>query len=374
MKPLSIYVHIPFCASKCAYCDFLSFPGTQDDYGRYIDALLSEIETKAAELRDYEVKTVFIGGGTPTLLAPEQLCRIIRTIEKNYKCGRLMEITVEANPKTVSYESLLALRSSGVNRLSFGLQSNNNRLLRLMGRIHDCQTFEKNYSDAGRAGFTNINVDIMFALPSQPLDEWESTLRYVIAKNPAHISAYGLSLEEGTPLYDAVSKGELALPDEDTYLEMYRSAKRALKNAGYERYEISNYAKPGFICRHNMTYWRCGEYVGYGLGASSYIGSVRFRNVRALGRYLDREFVRQEEQIIAGNETVSEFMFLGLRTVGGVSESEFEHRFGAPVNVFYSQKADSLINAGVLARENGRLLLTERGTEVSNRVFAEFLL
>lgn len=404
-KPLSMYIHIPFCMKKCLYCDFLSAPATWQERESYVEALLREIEEMAPFCRGYEVNTVFFGGGTPSLLSDVQLERIMQTVKNRYDVGKGAEISMECNPATASLETLKAYRRSGINRLSIGLQSAQDKELKALGRIHDYVQFLHTYEEAKAAGFTNINIDLMAALPGQTLASYEDTLQKIIALNPTHISAYSLIVEEGTPFYEkygkegAPEKGEL--PDEDTEREMYYRTEKRLQEAGYERYEISNYAKKGSECRHNLTYWTGKDYVGFGIGAASFFKGYRYKNISEIETYkqllqrapekmhkrLSQEkstsaasFMPQifgwHEQIqqISEKESMEEFMFLGLRLKRGVSKQEFWDKYGRSMEKVYPGVLEKLKNEGLLLQVEDRICLTKKGTDLANYVMAEFLL
>ena len=282
---LSLYVHIPFCVRKCLYCDFLSGPQSADVQEQYVEALCREIQETSPEYREFQVVSVFIGGGTPSVLQPEQTIRIMETMKNCFALTDTCEISMEMNPGTVTPEKMKAYRACGINRISIGLQSANDEELKALGRIHTYADFLKAYEMAVEAGFTNINVDLMSAIPEQTMDSYQETLRKVLAlqPQPAHISAYSLIVEEGTPFYEQ----ELNLPDEDTERRMYEITDDILRGAGYHRYEISNYAKEGKECFHNKVYWQRGNYLGLGIGSASLIRNVRFHNVTDISSYVN---------------------------------------------------------------------------------------
>lgn len=381
-QPLELYIHIPFCVRKCLYCDFLSFPAGEETQERYVAQLISEITAMGAiYASDYQVVSIFLGGGTPSILHSEQTSRIMQAVKTSFEWAADAEVTTEANPGTVDLEKLRVYLASGINRLSLGLQSTEDRELKALGRIHTFDEFKKSFAMAREAGFTNINVDLMSALPGQTEASYRGTLETVLALNPEHISAYSLIIEEGTPFYDRCE--ELDLPDEDEERTMYHDTKTILKERGYERYEISNYARQGYECRHNIGYWTGVPYLGMGLGASSYIGGERFMSEPDLSAYLltepsafsgrrhhrDRHLQTQKEQI-------EEFMFLGLRLTAGVSGVEFQRRFGVSLKSAYGPVITRLIKNGLLEQHpsSDRLRLTEYGIDVSNTVLCEFLL
>lgn len=378
-KELELYVHIPFCVSKCGYCDFLSAPADLGTQQAYVKALVTEIKARAVSLSRYRVRTVFFGGGTPSLLPGDLLGQILAAIRQAFELFVDAEITIEANPGTFDEEKLRAYRNMGINRMSIGLQSADDRELKLLGRIHTYGQFETGYRLARAVGFTNISVDLMSALPEQTEKSWETTLNRVIDLGPEHISAYSLIIEEGTPFYELYTgPGEYKLPDEDAERRMYYRTRELLTSAGYCRYEISNYAKPGYESRHNSGYWTGVEYLGLGLGASSYMENTRFSNTRDLKEYLEnsenpakiqREFHLQTEQ-----DSMEEFMFLGLRMTKGIDTREFGKRFGRTIDSVYGEVLIRLAGQGLIAGNGERLWLTDYGIDVSNTVLAEFLL
>ena len=375
-KSMELYLHIPFCARKCAYCDFLSFSCGTEIQKRYVAQLIEEIKTASAGFRDTSVTSVFVGGGTPSILRSEEIVRIFDVLRNTFNIEETAEISMEANPGTVTKEKLLDYRKAGINRLSFGLQSADNGELKALGRIHTYEEFLESYHMARACGFDNINVDLMSALPGQTVDSWLETLKKVAALEPEHISAYSLIIEEGTPFYELYGedRGENLLPDEDSEREMYHQTKTVLKELGYERYEISNYAKPGFECRHNVGYWTNVPYLGLGLGASSCIDGCRFQNTSDLEEYLNGGAgVRHEELALSEQDMQEEYFFVGLRMVRGVSLKQFEEQFGIPADQVYPGLLERLVREGVVEQVGDMFRLTEYGMDVSNYVMAEFL-
>lgn len=397
-RELELYFHIPFCVRKCLYCDFLSAPADGETIGKYMEALLAETEGSALSYQDYTVTSIFLGGGTPSVVPVEHLERLMAAVRGRYRLAQNAEITIEVNPGTVTEDSLCRFRGAGINRLSIGLQSADDGELVSLGRIHTWEQFVRAFSDARRAGFGNINVDIMSSLPGQTLDKYLNTLEKVLAleEPPEHISAYSLILEEGTPFFERAEKGMLEIPDEDTDREMYLATKEILAREGYRRYEISNYAKEGYECRHNCGYWQRKNYVGFGIGAASLVENVRFRNGADLRAYLaDSLSCREEIQVLSRQEQMEEFMFLGLRMTDGVDCGEFERLFGCGIEDVYGDTIEKNIRDGLLRRDSGiagkegeseqsgcerqeepvqgRLALTEKGLDVSNYVMAQFL-
>ncbi|MDO4321825.1 MAG: radical SAM family heme chaperone HemW [Lachnospiraceae bacterium] len=380
-KELELYVHIPFCVRKCAYCDFLSAPAAFSAQEVYINALKKEIENFPYS-EEYRVTTVFFGGGTPSILPEEWLCGLLELMRRKFYFDANAEVTVECNPGTVDAEKLRSYRKAGINRLSIGLQSADNRELALLGRIHSWEDFCRTYELARAAGFTNINVDLMSALPGQTVSTWEQTLRRVLEKAPEHISAYSLIVEKGTPFYERYhsdvkrrDRGEKpeVLPSEEEERRMYELTEQLLAGVGMHRYEISNYARPGYECRHNKGYWQGIDYAGFGLGASSLLRPVRYRNPEGMQDYLAGDFSKREEELLTREDQMEEFMFLGLRLTQGVLEKEFSERFGAQIDAVYGDVLRRQENLGLLKRDEGRICLTPRGLDLSNAVMAEFL-
>lgn len=383
-KELEIYIHIPFCVKKCAYCDFLSGPQDKETIERYVSRLLEEIQVYASNKHftsDYEVTTIFLGGGTPSVLKAKQIQRIFETLKNSFKISKDAEITIEANPGTVTVEKLEAYKQCGINRISFGLQSTNNEELKLLGRIHTYEEFLESYQLARACGFKNINVDLISAIPKQTVSSWEETLQKVIGLEPEHISAYSLIVEEGTPfakVYGEGCPGEHDLPCEEEERAIYYRTEELLEKAGYHRYEISNYAKKGKECRHNLGYWERKEYQGIGLGAASLINNVRYKNTDDLLYYMehssDLSAIQENVEKLSLQEQMEEFMFLGLRKMEGVSVTEFKNTFGKTMEECYGEQIQKLKEQGLLEQRNARIMLTKQGIDVSNYVFSEFLI
>ena len=370
---ISLYIHIPFCVRKCLYCDFPSFSGMESVFDDYVRMLCREIDETYSDYRGMEVKSIFVGGGTPSVLPPALLGRISDKIFSRFDVDSKAEITIETNPGTLDAKKLGEMKSMYFNRLSMGLQAWQDRLLKKLGRIHTADEFETNFLQARDAGFKNINVDLMFALPAQSLDDWQETLEKVMKLRPEHISAYSLIIEEGTPFFDMFDRGELKETDEVTDRKMYYLAKEMLSDKGYKQYEISNFAKEGFECYHNKVYWRTEEYQGFGLGAHSYAGGVRFHNTYDMKEYLRGEGLRLDKEFLSLQEKQEEFMFMGLRMNEGVSETEFLRRFGESMDSVYGDEIKELISEELLVKKDGRLSLTDRGVDISNSVFEKFI-
>ena len=363
-KMLGIYIHIPFCVRKCKYCDFLSGPAGMDVQKKYVEMLLEEIEQYREVLKNSFTDTIFFGGGTPSILDGED---IVRIMEKLYAAGNISEtaeISIEANPGTVTEEKLLLWKKAGINRISFGLQSADNEELKRLGRIHTWEEFEENYYLARNCGFENINVDLMSALPGQTVKTWKKTMEKVVYLKPGHISAYSLIIEEGTPFYEAYAEHPELLPTEEEEREMYYETKAFLGSKGYERYEISNYAKSGYECRHNLSYWERVDYLGLGLGAASLLGNVRKSNQTELSEYLKGNFKGEEERLSEVN-VMEEYFFLGLRKMQGVD--------WMPYRAQYEKTVQKLVAEGLIEQDGDYIRLTELGIDVSNYVLAEFL-
>ncbi len=393
-EELSLYIHIPFCVRKCGYCDFLSAPADEKARDWYVQALLMEIERyRGTETADRKIKTLYIGGGTPSILSVDQLDCIMQKIKYTFNFCDDIEASMEMNPGTASKEKCRALYQMGINRLSIGLQSTNDMELKTLGRIHSYEDFINTYTWCREAGFQNINVDLMAALPYQTAESYTTGLRKIIRLAPEHISAYSLILEEGTPFYQKYNSGCYPLPDEEQERLMYRETEQILAQAGYERYEISNYAKKGYACRHNLVYWQGGDYLGLGLGSSSYMDGVRFHNITDLNTYVNQGAYVEDREELSVQAKMEEFMFLGLRVMAGVSGTEFEKRFGKTMEDVYGDVLRKHEEEGLLQIERKedrkeaaaaepakgktnieKVMLTTKGVDVSNYVFADFLL
>ena len=376
MKKLGLYIHIPFCVKKCNYCDFLSAPANKQVQIAYMETLQKEIEEKAIEYKEWIVDTVFIGGGTPTSVPHETIVNTMETIKKEFALTKDCEITMECNPGTVTMEAMNAYAAAGINRISIGLQSADDGLLKTLGRIHTYEQFLDSYNYARNAGIQNINVDIMSGLPSQTIEQYTDTLKKVADLGVEHISAYSLIVEEGTPFYKLYEEEKLELPDEDTDREMYYQTGTMLKQYGFLRYEISNYAKNGFECKHNKRYWKRDNYLGIGLGAASFIENTRYKNTEWLDEYLieNKYLEKNEIQNLSKEECMEEFMFLGLRMTKGISKTEFKETFGVLVEDVYGKVIEKLTSQGLIQTKDDFISLTDYGLDVSNSVWVEFLL
>lgn len=377
IKDLGIYIHIPFCVSKCLYCDFFSLPADSGTKNAYIDALCRQIESAAGEVRDgYRVVSVFFGGGTPSILEAGMLMKVLDCVRANFVMAEDCETTVECNPGTVDAVKLGIYRQSGVNRLSFGLQSADDSELRALGRIHTFRDFLESYEAARKSGFDNINVDLMSALPGQTLKSWSRTLKTVAALRPEHISAYSLIIEDGTPLAEAVSadRQALFLPDEETEREMYYLTGEYLEAAGYGHYEISNYARPGRECRHNIIYWKRGDYIGFGAGASSFLNEKRYAAAKDILGYIEAPAKAfGEPETLTASDSMAEFMFLGMRMLCGVKRSDFRQNFGRQLDNVYGEIINKYVRSGHIIDDGETVRLSRTGIDVSNYIFADFI-
>lgn len=364
-----LYIHIPFCVKKCKYCDFVSFENSDYMFDKYIDALLTE----AGEYAGAEADTVFIGGGTPTVLGANQLDRLISGIRKKFRLSADCEITSESNPGTLTGDKIRALFENGVNRVSVGVQSFNDGELSAIGRIHSAKTAYDTVRALADAGFKNINADLMSALPAQTRESLAKTLEMAVSLPLTHISAYSLIIEDGTPIESEYSRGALILPDEDEDREMYADTIDFLAKHGFKQYEISNFAKSGFECKHNIKYWQCREYIGLGAAAHSYIDGRRFYNTSDLSAYADGNYHVSDEIILSERDKISEFMIMGLRMTEGVSRAEFKRRFGIEPERVYGGELGRFTNNGLMKKTESGYALTRRGIDVSNSVLCEFV-
>lgn len=396
-KKLGLYVHIPFCHAKCAYCDFYSQSGATDALmQRYVDAVLLQMEDYSAAARSYTVDSVFIGGGTPTALPVDTMCELLAGIKRNFNLARGAEFTIEANPATVTLASLKKYRKMGVNRISIGLQSAQADELAALSRIHTLEDFEASYKAARQAGFDNISVDVMYGIPLQTADSFARTLDYVASLSPEHISVYGLKIEEGTPF--ARMRDTLILPDEDTEADMYLDCIYNLAARGYRQYEISNFARVGRECRHNLKYWNCDEYLGLGCAAHSYFNNMRFSMKRDMMLYIDcmeadmtkggmltgdgifmeEEHLKKAQPVdemysLSPNERVGEYIMLKLRLAEGISSVEFSARFGLNFDALYGRRLQIYIDNGFMRYDGDRYAFTPKGMYVSNYILSTIL-
>lgn len=373
-----IYIHIPFCVRKCAYCDFLSFPASEEVQKQYGQVLIKEVRSVCQKMADKKegISTVYFGGGTPSLVSADLIERILAVIAESCLLMENAEITLEMNPGTASIEKMKRYRQAGVNRLSIGMQSFQEEELKLLGRIHTPQMAEDAFSMAREAGFSNISLDLMSGLPGQTMEGWKKNLEKAISLSPEHISAYSLIIEEGTPFYERYGE-DWSEEHEELDRQIYEETKAVLGKAGYCRYEISNYAKPGFESRHNSSYWMGIPYYGCGLGAASLVCEgenwIRRSNIRDLAEYLKADQTPEEEEILSREARMEEFMFLGLRMTKGVCTEDFEKRFAESFDEIYGKAAEKLLREGLLEQDGNVLRLTDRGLNLCNYCFEQFL-
>ena len=372
MKELGLYIHIPFCKQKCKYCDFISFSNKESYVEKYIKALKNEVINNKNKAKEYEVTTVYIGGGTPSLIESGYIVEVLKTIKENYNIKKNAEITIEVNPGTVDEEKLKDYFNAGINRLSIGLQTTNNDLLKIIGRIHSYEEFLKTYNLAREVGFKNINVDLMIGLPTQILVDIQDSLEKIIKLKPEHISVYSLIVEEGTLIEKEISKGILKLPDEEQERKEYWMVKKTLEKAGYKHYEISNYAKKGFESKHNLNCWEQKEYLGFGLAAHSYLNKIRYSNTESLEEYLKNNNITIHEKQDKELEE-KEYMLLGLRKIDGIKISEFKNKFvDNPIYVFKNE-LNKLVENNLIKVNVDTIKLTNKGIDLANIVWEEFV-
>ncbi len=368
-----LYIHIPFCKSKCFYCDFNSFAGKDECMAPYFCALDREVEAWSKRLSGKTFDTIYFGGGTPSYAGADFLCGVIASLKNNFDIDPNAEITVECNPGTIGFDGFQDLRQGGVNRLSIGLQSTDDKMLRSLGRIHTADDFEICFDAARCAGFDNISLDLMYGLPDMTMEDWGRTLEKALSFDAEHISVYALKVEDGTPF----SKMELALPNDDLTADMYERAVEVFRRAGYKRYEISNFAKKGSESRHNQKYWRLDDYLGIGAGAYSCIDGVRFSNETDILTYIEKTkqkgFAVCGEEVVSLDEQMSEFVFLGLRCEDGISLSEFEKKFGKKIMDVFGDPIKKYTDYGFLALEGDNLRFLDKGFFVSNQILADFV-
>jgi len=370
----SLYIHVPFCKRKCNYCDFTSYAGKEDLIQEYLESLRSESGYISSLYDKPKIRTVFIGGGTPTLLSEENIKYLFDTISADFEILPGAEVTVEANPGTVTRDKLKTLLSCGANRISLGAQVFNNKLLKKLGRIHMEHEIIDSYNMIKETGFKNVNLDLIFALPGENMKDWRETLEKAIELKPEHISTYNLQIEEGTVFFEEKLEGHLSLPNEDVELEMYTMAIELLRSNDYDQYEISNFAKAGFECEHNKTYWKMLDYIGLGAGAHSYIDGTRIENTSDLNKYLTKNFSEiKKEHKNSKKENMQEFLFLGLRLLDGFSLGDFTNRFGISFREIYRKETEELVSDGLLEINNKNVKLTQKGLYIANEVFKAFL-
>ncbi len=374
---LGLYLHIPYCLHKCGYCDFNSHPENQKESVHYVEALLTELKNYSTTLKNYNVPTVFVGGGTPTILPSIQLKKIFDTIRQNFNLTPDCEITIEANPATIKLETLQEIRAAGYNRISIGVQSFDEKELQLLERVHNEEEIHSTVHRARSANFENLSMDLMFALPDQTIEKWQSHLKHAIAKNPDHLSTYNLTIEPATAFFKLHQKGKLCLPHEDLQLEMYKTTIQVLKDAGYSQYEISNFSKPGMESQHNINYWNNGEYLGVGAGASSYLNGERFKNINLPSIYI-REIETKASAIDSRErleplQAMGETLMLGLRLLKGISIDTFENRFQISFQKVYGKVVESLLNQELITLNQNRIALSKKGLFLADSVILKFM-
>ncbi|MDE7262732.1 MAG: radical SAM family heme chaperone HemW [Oscillospiraceae bacterium] len=374
-KPLGLYIHIPFCRSKCIYCDFYSLPGAEEQMDRYVSALCRQLAETAQRTKTHEVDTVYFGGGTPSWLGEKRLRRIMKAVDKNYRVAKNAEITLEANPDSAGdWKALRALRRAGFNRISLGVQSADDGQLKTLGRPHTFAQAAAAAAAARRAKIGNVSLDLIYGLPGQTMESWQETVEKAAALEPEHLSCYGLKVEEGTPLWDM--QDGMDLPDDDLQADMYLWTVERLARLGYEQYEISNFARPGRESRHNLKYWTLEEYAGFGPGAHSDLGGVRYAYVRDLRAYC--EGVENEGDILSENDRIPdrdrdiEYIMLGLRLARGISRPEFEYRFRLPFGPV-QEVLEKFSASGHAVLRDGRWRLTPEGFLLSNQIIGQCL-
>ncbi len=375
MKELGIYVHIPFCKQKCSYCDFISYCDKNDLIEKYIKALKQEIENSS--VNEYEISTIYIGGGTPSYIESKYIGEILKTIKQKYNISKNVEITIEVNPGTATKEKLRDYVEAGINRISIGLQSCNNNLLKMIGRIHTYEDFLSTYKLAREVGFKNINVDLMIGLPNQTLDDVKKSLEEISKLNPEHISVYSLIVEEGTPIEKKIADGQLKLPNEELEREEYWEVKKFLESLGYKHYEISNFAKTGYESKHNLNCWEQKEYLGFGAAAHSYMKKTRYSNTENIEKYINQEMQSKQLHIVhevqKEEEQKKEYMLLGLRKIDGVQISSFKNKFGCNPIMEFKNELNKLTQEGLIEIDLDQIKLTEKGIDLANIVWEEFV-
>lgn len=372
MKTVALYLHMPFCARKCAYCDFASYPGRERDMARYFASVEREMDEQCARFGAMRAKTVFVGGGTPSLMSGDQAAALMKAVRARFEIEEDAEITLEANPGTLDREKLSAYRAAGFNRISLGAQAAQSGLLKTLGRIHQWEDVARSVKMARSCGFHNLNIDLMYALPGQSERDWTETLERAMALSPEHLSCYSLIVEEGTPLKERLERGEISLPGEEAALAFQTMVERILPRAGYERYEISNYARKGYECRHNLAYWMRDDYLGLGCAAHSLMNGLRFGNTPDLDEYLSGRYGREEEALAPLDERV-EAVMLGLRLTNGLNGAEYLARYGRDLLKEAPRAFEKLGGLGLLKWDGEKLCLTPDGLRVQNAALVEIL-
>ena len=380
MRELGVYIHIPFCKRKCYYCDFISFGNKEELVQKYINALADEIVESAKQInREYEITTIYIGGGTPSFIDEENIEKILNNVYENYNVSKKAEITIEINPGTVTWEKITKYKQIGINRVSIGLQSTNDELLKQIGRIHNYEDFANTYNMVKKAGFDNINIDLMLGLPNQTIRDLQESLNKVIELNPKHISVYSLIVEEETPLQKMLEENKISLPPEEMERDMYWLVKETLEKNDYEHYEISNFAKKGYESKHNLNCWEQKEYLGFGVAAHSYMNSKRFSNTSIIEEYIKNieEGKIKKNQTIEENQTnedkQKEYMLLGLRKIEGVRIQQFKKKYVHNPLFLYHKELEKLVNEELIEIDGDYIKLTKKGLDLANLVWEKFI-
>lgn len=377
MKEISIYIHIPFCIRKCNYCDFISFSDMNDKIPKYVKSIKAELELYKEKLHDYTIRTIFIGGGTPSSIDGRYIYDILDYLYGNLTISKYPEVTIEVNPGTLDREKVRIYKETGINRVSMGVQSFNDNILKYIGRIHKVEDVYESYSLLRKEGFENINMDLIFGLPNQTLNDVLFSIREAVNLGVEHISHYSLIIEEGTNFYELYKAGKLNLPDEDEERIMYHRATEYLIESGFNHYEISNYALPGFECKHNLVYWDLLPYLGIGLGSHSYMGNKRFYNTSNIDNYIEKinkkELPIEGEELIDRQTAMEEFCILGIRKIKGIDKKEFKRRFNVEIEDIYDDVIKKHVGDGLLIDDGDYIRLTKRGLDLSNLVEIDFL-
>lgn len=378
MEELGIYIHIPFCKQKCFYCDFCSFANKNEMQGKYVETVINEIKN-ITHKEKYTVTTIYLGGGTPSILNPDYIKNILQEIKSSFEILDDAEITIEINPGTVNEEKLKKYKEYGINRLSIGLQSANDKILKKIGRIHDYKQFEETFFYARKCGFKNINVDLMIGLPTQAVEDVKQTLEKIIQKNPEHMSVYSLIIEEGTIIEKLINENKLQLPNEETERIMYWTVVNELKENGYNQYEISNFSKKTYESKHNTNCWKQKQYIGLGTSAHSYLNKKRYSNTNNIEEYIkniqenniSKNITIHEEQ--TEESTMNEYMLLGLRMIQGININEFKQKFKIDPTIKYKEILEKLQKENLIQITKTSIKLTKQGIDFGNIVWEEFI-
>lgn len=378
MKEIGLYIHIPFCKQKCYYCDFCSYANKLNMQDQYIYSIIKEIKN-IKDKENYLIKTIYIGGGTPSIVDSDKIAEIIFEIKNDFKIFKEVEITIEVNPGTITENKLKKYRECGINRLSIGLQSANDKILKEIGRIHNYMDFERTYKLARKVGFKNVNVDLMIGLPGQTIRDVEETLEKILEKSPEHISVYSLIIEEGTILQKKIENGDVKLFDEDIERSMYWRVKDVLEKNNYIQYEISNFSKQSYESRHNTDCWKQKEYIGIGISAHSYLNSMRFSNICDIEEYIKNIQNKEYEKNVIIHEKqdydtmMNEYMILGLRMLKGINIEEFKNKFNINPIKKYQKELKKMEKADLLEINDKKIILTKKGIDFANIVWEEFI-